>query len=69
MVLTEYANRIVLFEAEGYRPPKIAKLLESEGILVSRWGVDKFLLPVKATGSITRQAGGGRRQHTHRKTR
>ena len=61
MVLTVYAKkRIVLFEAEGYRPPKIAKMLESEGIFVSRRGVDKFLLRVKATGSITRQAGSGR---------
>ena len=38
MVLTEYAKRIVLFEveAEGYRPPMIAKILKSEGIFVSR---------------------------------
>ena len=70
MVLTECAKkRIVLFEAEGYRPPTIAKMLESEGMFVSRRGVAKFLLRVKATGSITRQAGSGRPQHTHRKTR
>ena len=42
MVLTEYAKRIVLFEAEGYRPPTIAKMLKSEGIFVSRQGVAKF---------------------------
>ena len=53
MVLAEYAKRIVLFEAEGFRPPTIAKMLESEGIFVSRWGVAKFLLQVKATGSST----------------
>ena len=53
VVLTEYAKRIVLFEAEGYRPPTIAKMLEGEGIFVSRWGVTKFLLRVKATGSYT----------------
>ena len=53
MVLTEYAKRIVLFEAEGYHPPTIAKMLDSEGIFVSRWGVAKFLLRVKATGSNT----------------
>ena len=46
MVLAEYAKRIVLFEAEGYRPPTIAKMLESEGIFVSRRGV-------KAAGSNT----------------
>ena len=29
-------------EAEGYRPPTIAKMLKSEGIFVSRRGVAKF---------------------------
>ena len=53
MVLAEYAKRMVLFEAEGYRPQTIAKILESEGIFVSRRGVAKFLLRVKATGSNT----------------
>ena len=53
MVLAEYAKRIVLFEAEGYHPPTIAKMLESECIFVSRQGVAKFLLRVKATGSNT----------------
>ena len=42
----------MLFETEGYRPPTIAKTLESEGIFVSRRGVAKFLLQVKATGSL-----------------
>ena len=42
MVLTEYAKRIALFEAEGYRPPTTAKMLKSEGIFVSRRGVAKF---------------------------
>ena len=61
MVLTEYAKRrILLFEAESYRPPTISKMLKSEGIFISRQGVAKFLLRVKATGSITRQAGSGR---------
>ena len=53
MVLAEYAKRMVLFEAEGYRPPTIAKMLENEGIFISRRGVAKFLLRVKATGSNT----------------
>ena len=44
MVLAEYAKKMVLFEAEGYRPPTIAKMLESEGNFVSRRGVAKFLL-------------------------
>ena len=43
MVLAEYA-KMVLFELEGYRPPTIAKMLESEGNFVSRRGVAKFLL-------------------------
>ena len=34
-ILTEYAKkRIVLFEAKGYHPSTIGKLLESEGIHV-----------------------------------
>ena len=53
MVLAEYEKRIVLFEAEGYSPPTVAKMLESKVIFVSRWGVAKFLLRVKATGSNT----------------
>ena len=53
MVLAEYVKRIVLFEAEGYRPPTIAKMLESEGIFVSRRGVAKFLVQVKAAGTNT----------------
>ena len=35
-------------------------MLKSEGIFISRQGVAKVLLRVKATGSITRQAGSGR---------
>ena len=53
MVLVEYAKRMVLFEAEGYRPQTMAKMLESKGIFVSRRGVAKFLLRVKAASSNT----------------
>ena len=42
MVPTEYGKGIVLFEAKGYRPQTIAKMLKSEGIFVSRRGVAKF---------------------------
>ena len=42
MVLTEYTKRIVLFEAESYRPLTIAKILKSDGIFISRRGVAKF---------------------------
>ena len=34
-------------------------MLKSEGIFISRQGVAKVLLRVKATGSITRQTGSG----------
>ena len=53
MVLAEYVKKMVLFEAEGYRPLMITKMLESEGIFVSRWGVAKCLVQVKAAGSNT----------------
>ena len=52
MVLAEYAKRMVLFEAEGCLPLMIAKMLESEGIFVSRRGVAKFLR-LKAAGLNT----------------
>ena len=42
MVLTEYAKRILVCEAEGYRPSTIAKMLKSEDSFVSRRGVAKF---------------------------
>ena len=42
MVLTEYAKRIALFEAEGCCLPTIGKMLKSEGIFVNRRGVAKF---------------------------
>ena len=42
MVLTKYAKRIALFEAKGYCPSTIGKMLKSEGILVNRRGVTKF---------------------------
>lgn len=61
MVFTEYTKkRILLFQAQGYRPPKIAKILEGEGIVVSRRGVAKFLSRVRATGLTARRAGSGR---------
>ena len=42
MVLIEYAKRTVFFEAEGYRPLTLAKMLKSEGVFVSRRGVATF---------------------------
>ena len=40
IILTEYIKTIALFEADGYRPLTIAKMLKSEGIFVSRRGVE-----------------------------
>ena len=37
VVLTKYAKRIALFEAEGYRPPTIAKMLKSEMYFRKEW--------------------------------
>ena len=62
MVFTVYTKRrILLYHGQGLCAPTIAKLLEDEGIIVSRRGVAKFILRVKATGSIDRRAGSGRR--------
>ena len=56
----EYARkRIVFFQTQGYRPRKIAELL-NEGLKASRRGVAKFLARVKATGSLARRPGSGR---------
>ena len=60
-MFAEYTKkRIQLFEAQGYCPPKITKLLESKGIVVSQRGLAKFLLQVKVTGLTARHAGSGR---------
>ena len=61
MVFTEYTKRrIVFYEAKGYRTPKITKLLQEEGIDVSRRGVSAFLARVEQTGDIARRPGSGR---------
>ena len=39
----------MLFEAEGYRPPTITKMLKSESIFVSRRRVAKFLSGIYVT--------------------
>ena len=62
MVFTEYVKRrILVYYEQGFRAPTIAKVLEDEGIRVSRRGVAKFLSRVATTGSIERLAGSGRR--------
>ena len=60
MVFTEYTKRRILFyHAKGRRALTIAKLLEEEGIVVSRQGVDASVR-VQQTGDIARHPGRGR---------
>ena len=62
MVFTEYTKkRILFYHAKGHHAPKIAKLLEEEGVVVSRRGVHAFLVRVQQTGDIARRPGNGRR--------
>ena len=47
MIVTELEQELpkedsALFEADGYRPPTIAKMLKSDGVFVNRRGVGKF---------------------------
>ena len=61
MVFNEYTKRrIVFYHAKGHHAPTIAKLLEAEGITVSRRGVSDFLVRVEQTGDIARRPGSGR---------
>ena len=48
----------------GLRPYTIAKVLEEEGIKVCRYGVYKFLVTYRETGSVQRQSGSGRLSKT-----
>lgn len=62
MAFDDYTKqRILFFYFRGCRSPTIAKLLEDEGIFVSRRGVAKFIIRYLATGSIARRPGSGRR--------
>ena len=56
MVFTAYTKRrILLYHGQGLCAPTIAKLLEGEGIIVSRRGVAKFILRVSREVYITRE--------------
>ena len=60
MVFTEYTKkRILFYHAKGRRALTIAKLLEEEGVVVSRQGVDASLVRVLQTGDIARHPGRG----------
>jgi len=61
MVFDEYTRkRTVFFQSQGYRPRKIAALLQEEGLKESRRGIAKCLARVKATGSLARHPDSGR---------
>ena len=58
MVFNEYTKRrVVFYHAKGHRAPKIAKLLEAEGIKVSRRGVSDFLVRMEQTGDFASGSG------------
>ena len=60
MAYTSYVKlRILHFYGQGLKPYTIAKVLREEGIQVSRFGVHKFLIMYKETGSIGRRPGTG----------
>ena len=62
MVFNDYTKqRILYFYFQGLRAPTISRLLENEGIVVSRRGVAKFLKRYLATGTIGRRPGSGAR--------
>ena len=53
--------RIVHYHSRGIKPYYIAGLLtEDDGIVVSRFGVARFLKVYQSTGSIERCPGSGR---------
>ena len=61
MPYTTYVKlRIIHHHLHGLRPYTITKVLEEEGIKVSRFGVHKFLLTYRETGSVQRRPGSGR---------
>ena len=62
MVLSVHAcQRILRHYFAGHKAPSIRKLLQAEGISVSRVGIWKFLTKYKKTGTIARQEGSGRK--------
>lgn len=62
MVFDDFTKqRILFFFFQGTRAPSIAKLLDAEGIVVSRRGVAKFLKRYLATGTIAWRPDSGRK--------
>lgn len=60
-MLSTYARvRILTLYSNGYRAPKIEKLLKQEGITISRVSIWKFISQYKKTGCVARKEGSGR---------
>ena len=60
MPYTSYVKlRIIHHHLRGLKPYTIAKVLEEEGIKVCRFGVHKFLVTYRETGSVERRPGSG----------
>ena len=60
MPYTNYVKlRIIFHHLHGLKPYTIAKVLEDEGIKVNRFGVHKFLMNDRETGSQDIIWGGG----------
>ena len=60
-MLPTYAKmRILMLYSNGYRAPKIEKLLKEEGIRISRVSIWKFISRYKKTGCVARMEGSGR---------
>ena len=58
MPYTNYIKlRIVHHHLQGLQPYTIAKVLDEEGIKVNRFGVHKFLVTYRETGSLERRPG------------
>ena len=62
MVYTTYVKLRILFHHyfQGLKPYTIARVLDNEGVKVSRFGVHKFIQHYKEFGSIDRKGGSGR---------
>ena len=57
MVYTTYVKLLILFQ--GLKPYIIARVLDEEGVKVSRFGVYKFIQHYNKLGSIDRKRGSG----------
>ena len=60
MVFSNYAKQRIVFLSATHRAPTIAKILEAEGIKVSRRGILKFIKRYQSSGTIRRLKGSGR---------